>query len=89
MTRLERFNKNKENINLKYNYIELIDERDYFKFKEKVEWICIKHNHIFDASMHLLLNEVVTCGCPQCKKEKQLEGSLKGVQRRKELRGDK
>lgn len=88
MTRIERFDKNKENIDLKYSCIELIDEREYFKFKEKVEWRCIKHNCIFSASMHLLLNEVVTCGCPQCKKEKQLEASVKGVQRRKELRGE-
>lgn len=87
MTRLERFNKNKENINSKYGYIELIDEREYFKFKEKVEWRCIKHNHIFNASMHLLLNETVTCGCPICKHEKLIESSIKGIQRRKELRG--
>lgn len=88
MTRLDRFNKNKENINLKYDYIELIDNRDYFKFKEKVEWKCTRHNYIFNASMHLLLDKAVTCGCPICKHEKLIESSLKGVQRRKELRGE-
>ena len=89
MTRLDRFNKRIEEIITKFdNNIILIDERDYFKFKEKVKWKCARHNYIFNASMHLLLNEVVTCGCPMCKHEKLIESSLKGVQRRKELRGE-
>ena len=89
MTRLDRFNKRIEEILSKFNNnIILIDNRDYFKIRDKVEWLCLNHNHVFNASINTLVNKRNTCGCPVCKQEKQLESSLKGVQRRKELRGE-
>lgn len=87
MTRIEIFNKNINFIHNKYNKtIMLWDDRDLISRREKVEWKCAKHNLIFISTIDTLLNNNNTCCCPECRKEKQLEGSLKGVQRRKELK---
>lgn len=89
MTRIDRFNLNLEKINNKFNNnIILIDDRDYFKCRDKVEWLCLNHNHVFNASIHTLVNKRNTCGCPICKHEKKFEASIKGVEARKKLKDD-
>lgn len=89
MNRLDRFNSNIEKIKDKFNNnIILIDNRDYFKSKDKVEWLCLNHNHVFNASIHTLVNKRNTCGCPICKHEKLYISSIKGVEARKKLKDD-
>lgn len=83
MNRIDRFNDNVKKVYNKYKDIELIEDKDYFKYTDKVKWFCIKHNKEFETSLHVLLDNRVTCGCPICKQEKLLESSIKSVEVRK------
>lgn len=68
MTRLDRFNKNIELINIKFNdTIKLVDDTiDYLPSIEKVEWICLTHNIQFISSINILLDKRRINGCPIC-----------------------
>lgn len=90
MTRLERFNKRIEEIYSKFdNNIILIDDVEYARSKQILQFKCIKHDMTFSSNIHNLTDKRVNCGCPICRNDKLLEASIKGVQSRKELRGVK
>lgn len=86
MNRIDRFNNNLQKVYDKYNDIKLIDDKEYFKYTDKVKWFCNKHNIDFISSLHILLDKRVTCGCPICKNDKLYTSSIKGVEIKKQLK---